>query len=688
VLLLLCVPIVFSDAEVYNTKGVSRDNTFQQDGTGVWAGRTAVTKQYTISKSLYNSPLVSDLNGDGQNEIVVIDGVNLKILNYSVDVGITNLDIYDLGKQNVYTTAYPFYLTPALIDYDADGFIEIIAFNFTHMMILQYNTSLTLEKSVATTLFNNVASTSHVLAPTIKCAPSGQVKTGNVTCVMAYINKSVSVTFGFMFYDLDANKIYTDDIVNVANSAASPDNMNYVDLDSDGYLEPVMRRYDTVNDKIYIYKGDLTAAGVASITLLDSHDLGVNGLFTDIIVSNLDGVLSNGQEITWGYTSDGINWQGYTIDKDGADVETSYCGVLDCPEGESASFNMFVASDTTYSDFSGDVCYYVRNLANNDPAPNTDTVHCLSLYAGVGTSETTVANTQSISTYPIIHEVALQGTTGILINQFFIEGGTVKTYPNLFGTDTYLFPVDYQQSGTLDVIGLNGSRLVYYDDAYTNTNVQITRLDVDTGNPVCQYEVVGFTAYLEDDVDNIIQCHLQEVYTNGTNKAVHDNTSLTVLPPTLTLNYVADETGTYFIKYNCRDQFHTTYTSKSYTISVSNDTAVCNIKGTDPFSESYFTTEQETSDADFDAATDEFWSNIGASSRKARNSIAIILALLIAVGIYIKTQSTAISIASVPMSLLLCFFIGLATIFPVVVMIIFTITILVYVVMSGRATGV
>ena len=67
--------------------------------------------------------------------------------------------------------------------------------------------------------------------------------------------------------------------------------------------------------------------------------------------------------------------------------------------------------------------------------------------------------------------------------------------------------------------------------------------------------------------------------------------------------------------------------------------------------------------------------------------VMVIIALLIVVGIYLKTQNTTIAISSLPVSLLIFFMIGLASIFPVVVTIIFTIAVLVYFVMSGRTSG-
>ena len=76
------------------------------------------------------------------------------------------------------------------------------------------------------------------------------------------------------------------------------------------------------------------------------------------------------------------------------------------------------------------------------------------------------------------------------------------------------------------------------------------------------------------------------------------------------------------------------------------------------------------------------------TKKAARNAIALFIAMLVAVLIYMKTGSSMLATSSLPVTLLILFFIGLASIFPIVVMILVVVAWLVYTVISGRGGSV
>lgn len=630
IFLFLFITLSFSvsaDPEQYQTWGVTRDNTYAQDGTGVWTAGAGA--KYSTSMRAHSYPLIDDIDNDGTNEIIIMYNNLVRIYEYVTGTGLTIDVSFEIGE-SVNNGVDNFYQTPGLYDYDDDDFIEIITHNITHAYIYEWNgTHVTQEKNISTG-YGVGSGNEYAKYPVWKCAPANQWEGANQdVCVIEFRNRTGSQAEQcIMAYGLDYNETGLACVAQ-ANTDASRHNLHLADLDSDGELEAMFRYYDAANDVIKVYKAEIDSSGTSvELTLLETHDLGASGLFTDIIVNNLDGTLSNGMEITWGYTSDGTNWDAYTIDKTGTVLEDSYCSVLTCPEGEKASVNLVEADDTTYCEFTGDVYYYVRNAANNDPGVNTDTIHCISLYAGSDTQETTVSNVQNFSEEFFIHQVDLYGSTGILTSLFGVQGGTKQAYP-IIDTLQYLSPVDYQMSGTLDIIGIDfGADFIYYDDAYTNQNAEITSIYWDTGNPVCLNEIVTFTVGVDDIEGNEGNCFIDEQYGNGTSVATHANTTFNYVPQDLSMNYYADGLGTFILEFNCKDQYHDVFDERIYTIVVSNSTG-CNYKGQGGSGTDYESDESaEESDA-FEASVDSVFSDIGITSSVGKSMFWIVVMICI-----------------------------------------------------------
>lgn len=628
-LFLLLLPLITAQ-EQYLTWGVSRDNTFQQDGTGQWTGRAAATFQQ--SGSFRVAPLVDDIDNDGINEIIIMDGATLKIFNYTTGVGLILEASVNVGTQS-YGSGNDYWITPGLLDYDSDNFTEVIVVNQTHAIVYEWNTTaLTLEQNVSHGGLTRVGSMNIARYSVIKCAPGIQWADDKARCVLPYMHWSGSVQLGVLQYNLDLNLANISSVPVNSVSDARRGNTHVADVDNNGFLEVITTKYDAGNDDVFIFKTTISSSGNPSISLIKTHSLSGNALFTDVIISNLDGTVVNGLEITWGYTSDGTNWDAFTIDHTGATVDDSYCLITSCPEGELASLNLIVATDTTYCDFSGDVYYYVRNAANNDPGTNTDTVHCITRFAGAGTKETTISNTVNFTSFFFIHQVSLYGSTGLLTSLYGVQGSTKQSFPALIG-QPLIIPVDYQQSGSLDLIGVvDQSTLTYYDDAFTNQNVVITSISFDTANPICRGEILGLTLTLTDDLNNVGFCHVQELNVNLSQKSIQSNSSF-VTPGSVTLNYLADETGTFPLKLRCRDQFHTDYSSQVYTVTITNNTNACNFKGSGGSTVNFQTTNETASNQNFADNVNTALADLGVRGTVFKGIIWVIAIMLVVGGI-------------------------------------------------------
>lgn len=626
--LLLIIPLIHAQTE-YVSGGVTRDASYQQDGTGVWSGRTGVT--YSRTGDYQGGGIVFDVDDDTQNEIIVYDHISneLQILRQNT-TGLT-LEHSEPITGNV--GLHDFYQTVGILDYDSDGFTEIIVYDGTNFSVYEWNTThFTLEQTQDDNI-TRVGGTHDVsLFPVIRCSPSGTWIDNKNRC-MVYFASDGNWHGAMIQYNLDDNIVQAKD-----SPQTQPDTTMYstlVDLDSDGsndYLTGAWQqgRY------FYIYKGSIDSTGNLTTTLFATYDYGSTGKPSpeSFIVNNMDGVVGNGLELTLVY-GDNTNWYGITYNgKTGVTVEGSYCSIISCAEGEIKSNNLFLCDSSTYCDYSGsDVCFVAHS--KTDSPSDTTTVQCFSLYAGVGFEKTFIDDPTIPTASPyIVHDVKLTGSQGFLGEQVFV-GSNKQSLPSLDGG--IIIPVDYQLSGSLDMIGFKSTGLTYYDDAYINRNVQIIQHTAQTGNPVCEGTPVRNTLTLSDNESNIGYCHVQEQYVNGTQKSIESN--ITYYLPSTELIYTADEVGSFYLNFRCRDQFNTAYSEHKYTISVSNDTTVCNLFDENPTTTILETSEELEDENLLIEQSNELMGMFGLKTRLAKTLIVLIALMIIVV-------STAILMAS------------------------------------------
>jgi hypothetical protein len=637
ILILLSI-IITADPEYINHEGIDIGASYQRDGNGLWAGRTAIP--YSYGANIAGTPLSYDLDSDGTNEVITIIGNEVSILHFTTSIGFNLVAAYNIGEAEMIvaredTYDNDFYQTLGLIDYDSDNLTEIVFANSTSMGVLEYNgTSLNFVQAAHFTNVSTGTSVPAVTRPNIECATHNYWANNVGQCVMLMQHKGgLSVWVLSNYYDLNNNTIRKNIVSgnNMANGG-SYSSMKIVlfDGDNDGYLNSYWSTHLNGTTAYYVFTSEIQVDNsivskegyiAGNYLYIDSYG---NHPSTNIIVNNLDGTLSNGAEISWLY-SDGTNWYGRTIKAtDGSTISSSYCTALTCPEGTAAS-NLWVASNTLYTPYTGDVCGYIRNPTNNDPGVNIDTVFCLSQYAGAGYTETEISNTQNFTNQIYAYEGALAGSNGFMTNQFIVQGSTKEN--NALNEMDRLLPVDHQKSGSLDIIGVTyGSSLKYYDDNYNNANYFISDFETPV-NPTCYGYTYTFTATLTDDESDAGNCYAEESYINGTVMQNFSSATINPFSSPYEFYYVADENGQFTLNFYCKDQYHSSYVNKQFGILVKN-TSPCN----DPTYTQTTSYETNASLTDNNLLIDQFndfSSNFGINSKLAKSIISLILIVLL-----------------------------------------------------------
>lgn len=649
-ILLLMLPAVMSDPDQYLMAGVDRMSSHAQSGTGNWAGREAVTYS-RVSATGINSfyPIVGDVDNDTIDELVVLEGDQLVIYNFTTGAGLVTEASLDHGNTSIKTTK--FYITPALIDIDSDGDLDIISSNLTHMLTYSWNgTHYYLNQSSNTSIGTTNAPWTSNKYPSIKCAAGNQWASGNTTCVMPVNSRSKATqTMYNIVYDVDANRVFYENATALAVDNARVRNTHLYDGDGDGKLEAYYSYIDDANGKNYVYVLDVDSSNSITKTLLYLQDEAANTPYSDIIVNKLNGVTPS---ITWTYSANKQDYNAITIKaSDGSVLVSSYCSTT-CPEGNLVSVNMWEAQyngatmPSPYMEASSnDVCAYIRNYDKNpiltSQDPNEDAITCFSSFGGAGFKNTFVSNTANFTSHLVVHQAALHGTQGLLTPAFTVQGSTKQSLPTLPDSGACI-PVDMQKTGSMDIICMNATILNYLDDSYTNQNVNIDTISPDTGNSICNGETLTTTLTISDEENNAGYCYLRAVYANQSSVSNSSLVAFAAGQTSLNLYFTATVSvpTNYIHYYECRDVYHTVYDSFAYSVSYSNNTCgsgLCNCKGYGtpiPIDETPEPEEGSSQDEIIEEVLDPL---LGTGPLlKLIAGIAIIIAIIIAVAEYTK----------------------------------------------------
>jgi hypothetical protein len=698
IILILSLNAVIADQEQYLTHGIDRVTTYQQSGIGLWAGRSPIVYVQTFMEMQSISPLVGDVDGDGVNEIVIMADDQLNIFNYTADVGI--ILEQSLTHGNMTAGQRQYLINPGLFDTDNDGILEIITSNISHMNVYSWNGStILLNKSAVTGLnwSNTQPLYTAIYWPThtaIKCASGNQISDGVDTCVWLTNNRSGVTIYSMMLsYDIENNDITP----NVGGVVSSPFNQiripHFYDVDKDGFYEVYAAKLDYANGVNSIYKS--LVPGNGTMVTLYTHDEAASRMHSDIIVNNIDGSTPS---ISWAYTADANNFDIRTIRASDAAVTSSgYCTLFTCPEGEQSmmSSNLFIPTGG-YIAYTGDVCVYIRNPEGSQEIggqdPNEDVVYCVGQYAGDGFTQTIIPNTINLSNQHVVHYSALTGVSGVLTSSFIVQGSTKETAELLGGTN---IPVDYEQSGSLDIIGINDTRLFYYDDGYSNQNVDIDVIAPDTGNPICAGETLTTTLTISDVESDSGDCYIRVTYANGTTYGTsnYSSTAFNEGVSSVNLFFTATPTSTLNLihYYSCKDQYHTSYDEQAYAVTYSSavcGSGSCNCKGYGAPIPTVLNTSSDAAANEMDEIIDEVLDPLlGTGTKlKAIAGIGIVIGIIVSVAAY-TTNPFVLAITAMG-SFVLVTFLGLISAYILVLFIlIIAFIILIWKFVSGGSNG-
>lgn len=144
-MILLLMPIAYAD---YNYTSIGYpDKTFRSKSNSVWNSIDLENFNWNEADDVYyyglggqgkKAPLVADLNNDGQDEIITLEGYTLRVYHYYTGLGLrlnSSLAMRD--------TPYDYYSNIEIFDFDDDGTDEIITIEagFEQAFIMFYNSS-------------------------------------------------------------------------------------------------------------------------------------------------------------------------------------------------------------------------------------------------------------------------------------------------------------------------------------------------------------------------------------------------------------------------------------------------------------------------------------------------------------------------------------------------------------------
>lgn len=664
----------------YPTPGYQKYNDYIS--SGVLALNTTIAVMIPGTLTLNGSiPLVDDLDNDGINEIVLMTSNDYLYVQNFTGTTLNNLANANIGSANLYSASI--HVTPGIIDYDLDLNREIVTMNSTHLLVYNYtySTGLVLEQSTPL-LLTNVSGTAlgaYVSFPIMKCSVAGNYGGIKACYVLIPDHNGAVYDFKLIQYDLTNNAqnnatlgtgLWTN-----ANKAMYKLNPGIIDLDLNGVQDVVVSADYSGTLRTYYVK----QTGASTLSVTSVYDLVTAGgyYFSEPSVGDFDGIASNGDEIGFFYQSSATKYSARIIDRSGAVLNTFSTDVL--VAGSTPMVNLMSWGSTPAL-----FCAFVHYATY-------DTIIC---FDGDGATQ------QSTTGNSVGYTVNGGGTFSLVDSydggvQGFINGGYASHFTSSYqyllnwyttapstnitpfyasGGYTHAAVLDLRQNGMDDVLYSNLTTYAVLNTLASNTAPSITAYGTGTGMPSCLGVVQKYHVTLNDAEDDKLNCHFGYYYNNDTliSQQVKNGSS----DVQFEFLYTLAETGSFKATVTCGDNWNKNSTSHTFIQTVSNTTGCYNqdIGGTD------VTVEEEAAAAEnaaFEEDVDTFFSSLGLGSPKAKSVIAIIIVILIAVLIFMKTQSTLLSVASIPLMMLLCYFIGLIGIFSLVMMIIITVALLV-----------
>ncbi len=242
ILMLILVIIPFAYAK-FNYSELGNFDGYYQQGTGFFnenLGFDINTDGSTRSLSDgKKTPLVQDLDGDGQNEIIVLDDFTLKIYQ--------GIDLVLNGTYSIFGSSGS-YSNMIIYDIDDDGYQEIIIADMDtsseYLHIIEFNGSgqFTNQTSFNYTSLDHGLSQGQIV---LKCADTNK-------CLMAYFSRGIAGGGGNFMHSVSFNSTHlSPESANMMPEAGGGvitcfpliPNMVYEDYDQDGISEYIISGY-------------------------------------------------------------------------------------------------------------------------------------------------------------------------------------------------------------------------------------------------------------------------------------------------------------------------------------------------------------------------------------------------------------------------------------------------------------
>ncbi len=511
-MLLFIIPLAFANTD-YNESG--NFNHYYQTGFGQFNENVVASTTGTTSISTQRGlPLVSDLDGDGTNEIIVLDGDSLKLFQNKELVPLSSADI---GNSQATSNMIAF-------DIDGDNFTEIILHLEVQnrIVIFEYNGSV----------FKNQTTISTIPLARVTSAPTTIGCRGVNDCLFAFSNKPVSIdsccsdgsTGRMRVAYFNSSGVFSETLVGQASGGSSmycmPQirHMAITDFDGDGTDDYIFSaiNYDAGGvDSIDIFYIDVDKDATTSSEIMpqieDTEIVGVSDLggscdnydtfFSSPLVKDLT-ALETGMETVFAtmtnddhfnikvYKEDGSQIRQHPATTDGEGVLVSNIMLADIfPESDNDNYCV-VGYDTTDQDIDLMCASLDKEFRGKD---EREFILQTSGLWNISSGQTELNSISHMSQ----HSDELQEEKDIheLINSYgvlrpdldscptvlfpFIEGECDMTsiFENPKG-DSVVIPVDVEkvtaEGGQEDLLILTDNNLFYLDDGFSNSPATIT----------------------------------------------------------------------------------------------------------------------------------------------------------------------------------------------------------------------
>jgi len=444
------------------------------------------------------SPLVSDLDNDGENEIIVVDDIEIKLFH---DSTLTPVNAFTIGTADT--------STPIIYDIDGDSRPEIIIADNDNQLIqiLEYNgTSFFNQSTLEYTplsfsngdqvfqcratndclivytddsdnpnpqdglLMSNVFNSTFVFNRTIIDTTTGSF---GAFC-LPFINRMTASD-----YDADGNIEY---LVN----AISTNSVNIVDIEIWALNINTNR---TATSELNILEGSPEFSGVINGNC-DSNPSDKRSFVTPLMVADIDG-LANQKEIIMAYQTDADDYEISAYTKTGSDFDTY---PLSADANGQIISNLFEINhdpdDTTFqfcvignNDAGGDseiTCVnegrFVETSIFSYTPSGTISGESAGIFVQNAHSVDSITQAQNTDEILFVHGIYSLDLSGAFCGSPTWECNTQVEY-SITGNQSWV-SVDVEKIGLEDLIGMDDDFIYYIDDGLVNHPATITHYSV------------------------------------------------------------------------------------------------------------------------------------------------------------------------------------------------------------------